>query len=176
MRTMPEPEEQDHIDRFFVALAEQMPTLDLAVEGIVERIAGLARRFRKMLKETLEEYELTSGEWEVLGHLVRMRQRYSPGQLATKAELSTGAMTNRLDRLEQAGLVRRLPDPDDRRALEVEATDEGRRVYESSVDVQAAKEALIASALDEAEKEQLNALLRRLMLAFELHEGRKKAE
>jgi DNA-binding MarR family transcriptional regulator len=85
-------------------------------------------------------------------------------------------MTNRLDRLEQAGLVRRLPDPDDRRALEVEATDEGRRVYESSVDVQAAKEALIASALDEAEKEQLNALLRRLMLAFELHEGRKKAE
>lgn len=111
----------------------------------------------------------------MLGQLVRTGRRFSPGKLAAKAELSTGAMTNRLDRLEEAGLVRRLPDPNDRRALEVEVTDEGRRVWETTVDVQAEKEALVASALGEDEKEQLNALLRRLMLAFERQGADRKA-
>ena len=94
----------------------------------------------------------------------------SPGALTKRLELSSGAMTNRLDRLEQAGLVRRLPDPDDRRGLQVELTDEGRRTYRESVAAQAAKESVIASALSAEEQGQLNALLRRLMLAFEARE------
>ena len=166
-----EVNEQDHVDRFLVTIAEQLPDLDLTVEGIVDRIGGLSRRFRRMLDETLAEHELAQGEWHVLGQLVRTGKRFSPGKLAATAELSTGAMTNRLDRLEERGLVRRLPDPNDRRALEVEVTDEGRHVWEATVDVQAAKEALIASALDDGEKDQLNALLRRLMLAFEQRHG-----
>ena len=72
-------------------------------------------------------------------------------------------MTNRLDRLEQAGFVRRLPDPDDRRSTLVELTDIGRTVWEESVGTQAAKEAVIADALDAREKDELNALLRRLV-------------
>jgi DNA-binding MarR family transcriptional regulator len=92
------------------------------------------------------------------------------GQLAKWADLSSGAMTNRLDRLEQAGFVRRVPDPDDRRGVLVELTDAGRRVWEESVSAQAAKESLIAAALDKDEKRQLNALLRRLMLEFERRE------
>jgi DNA-binding MarR family transcriptional regulator len=79
-------------------------------------------------------------------------------------------MTNRLDRLEQAGFVRRVPDPDDRRGVLVELTDAGRRVWEESVSTQAAKESLVAAALDKDEKRQLNALLRRLMLEFERRE------
>lgn len=80
-------------------------------------------------------------------------------------------MTNRLDRLEEAGLVRRLPDPNDRRGVVVEVTDKGQRLYEKTVDVQAKKEQFVASALTDAEKKQLNALLRRLMLEFERAEG-----
>jgi len=76
-------------------------------------------------------------------------------------------MTNRIDRLERAGLVRRLPDPKDRRALQVELTDDGHRVWKESTGAQAAKEATIASTLDESEKDELTALLRRLMLSFE---------
>lgn len=76
-------------------------------------------------------------------------------------------MTNRLDRLEEAGLVRRLRDPDDRRALLVEPTEEGHALWDRAVAEQATKEALVASTLDAAEKEQLGALLRRLMLAVE---------
>jgi DNA-binding MarR family transcriptional regulator len=81
-------------------------------------------------------------------------------------------MTNRLDRLQEAGLVRRLPDPDDRRALQVELTDAGWQAWQDSVGVQAQKEALVASALAPDEKEQLNALLRRLMLEFERQTGK----
>jgi DNA-binding MarR family transcriptional regulator len=79
-------------------------------------------------------------------------------------------MTNRLDRLEKAGHIKRLPDPDDRRGVLVELTPQGRKVYNDAVGVQAHKEALVAAALGDAEKEQLNALLRRLMREFERRE------
>jgi DNA-binding MarR family transcriptional regulator len=80
-------------------------------------------------------------------------------------------MTNRLDRLEAAGFLRRLPDPDDRRGIMVELTDEGKRVYERAIDVQGRKEEFFASALSKSEQKQLNALLRRIMLEFERAEG-----
>ena len=79
-------------------------------------------------------------------------------------------MTNRLDRLEEAGLVKRVPDPDDRRGVLVELTEAGSKAWDDSVSAQAAKESLIAAALDKSEKRELNALLRRLMLEFERRE------
>jgi DNA-binding MarR family transcriptional regulator len=79
-------------------------------------------------------------------------------------------MTSRIDGLERRGLVQRVADPDDRRGVLVELTDAGRRTWEESVSAQAEKESLIASALSEDEKKQLNALLRRLMIEFEKRE------
>jgi DNA-binding MarR family transcriptional regulator len=109
----------------------------------------------------------------VLGALRSAGEPYrrSAGALASVLDLSSGAMTNRLDRMESAGLVRRLPDPDDRRGVKVELTDKGMRLWHESVGVQAQKEALLASALTAKEKEQLNGLLRRLVLAFETIAG-----
>lgn len=80
-------------------------------------------------------------------------------------------MTNRLDRLEQRGLIRRLPDPDDRRGVLVELTEAGAAVWEQTVAAQAQKEAVVASALDPEEQAGLNELLRRLLHAFEEHHG-----
>ena len=162
--------EEDHVDRF---LAEhELPGVDLDVEGIVDRINGLNRRLHKMLDETLAEFGLTHGEWKVLNHLQGAGPPYrrSAGKLAERAELSSGAMTNRLDRLEQAGLVRRLRDPDDRRGVKVELTEMGLKVWEDALRTGAAQEALVAGALSKDEKGQLNALLRRLMLEFERRE------
>jgi DNA-binding MarR family transcriptional regulator len=90
--------------------------------------------------------------------------------MAAWAELSSGAMTNRLDRLEQAGLVKRIPDPNDRRGVLVELTDKGEHTWEEALRSGAANEALIAAALTEDEKRHLNALLRRLMREFERRE------
>jgi DNA-binding MarR family transcriptional regulator len=168
-------EKQDHVDRWLGEAAGfwNVPNLDLEVEGIVNRINGLNRRFKRSLEETLSEHALSHGEWNVLGALYRggpPHQR-SAGKLADQCDLSSGAMTNRLDQLEDAGLVRRLRDPDDRRGVLIELTAKGRKAWEGSTGAQAHKEALIAAALTQREKEQLNALLRRLMLEFERRES-----
>jgi DNA-binding MarR family transcriptional regulator len=164
-------EERDHVDRFLDSLSPELD-LDREVEGIVDRIGGLNRRIKRTAEQTIADFGLGYGEWHVLGRLHNQGPRLSPGALAKGLELSSGAMTNRLDGLEQAGLVRRLPDPDDRRALLVELTDEGRRLYRESVAAQAAKESIVAEALSPDEQRQLNALLRRVMLAFEARESR----
>src|SRR5262249_5238570 len=92
---------QDHVDRFLESIRDELPDLDLTVEGIVDRINGLSRRIKRMMDETLTERSLTWGEWKVLGMLRRSPEhRRSPGYLAVHAELSSGAMTNRLDNLE----------------------------------------------------------------------------
>jgi DNA-binding MarR family transcriptional regulator len=85
-------------------------------------------------------------------------------------ELSSGAMTNRLDRLEEADLVRRLPDPEDRRSVVVELTEHGRETIQKMVGAQAQKEALMAMSLSAREQKQLNGLLRKVMLEFERRE------
>ena len=169
---MTETAEQDHIDRWLEEIRDQLPRLDLRVEGIVDRIGGINRRIKRMLDETLDEYELSSGEWHALGRLSRSPGgRRTAGDLAKKAELSSAAMTNRLDRLEKAGLVQRIPDEHDRRAVQIEITDAGRELYERTVETQAAKEAIIADALTGDQQDQLNDLLRRLMLTFERRES-----
>jgi DNA-binding MarR family transcriptional regulator len=169
----PAPPAEDHVDRMLVIWKHELPDLDLDTEGIVERIQKLQRYLDRAMNETLAEFKLDRGEWWLLGALRRSGPPYrqSPGKLAEDIGLSSGAMTNRLDRLEAAGLIRRLPDPDDRRALKVELTDAGWQAWQDSVGAQARKEALVASALDQEEKEQLNALLRRLMLEFERQAG-----
>jgi len=167
---MKKTQERDHVDRFLESTwLEEIPNLDFAVEGIVDRMNGLSRRFRRSLNDTLAEHGLTWEEWEVLGALRRAGPpfRRSAGELAEISELSSGAMTNRLDRLEKAGLVKRLADPTDRRGVLVELTKAGQRAWLDSTGAEAAREALIAAALTDREKKQLNTLLRRLMLEFE---------
>jgi DNA-binding MarR family transcriptional regulator len=164
--------QRDHVDRFLETIHLVLPDLDLEVEGIVDRIGGIARRINRTMDETLAEVGLDTAEYKALSVLAQSGapHRSTPGRLAKRMELSSGAMTNRLDRLEQADLVRRLPDPDDRRGVIVELTDHGRETYRAAVGVQAEKEALMAAALTEAQKSQLNSLLRLLMLEFERRE------
>lgn len=163
------PVEEDSVDRMLQVWKEELPDLDLATEGIVERIQKLNKHLARAMNQTLAEFNLDPGEWWLLGSLRKSGPPYrlSPGHLAANLGLSSGAMTNRLDRLESAGLLRRLPDPSDRRALLVELTEAGWQAWQDSVGVQARKEYLVASALDPAEKEALNGLLRRLMRQFE---------
>ena len=172
--TMKEIDQRDHVDEWLEeAWLEDIPNLDLEVEGIVDRMNGLNRRIRRSLNAVIAEHGLTYEEWHVLGALRQAGPpfRRSAGLLAKRTDLSSGAMTNRLDRLEKAGLVRRLPDPDDRRGVLIELTGEGEKKWVATAKVQAAYENLIGAALNKREKEQLNSLLRRLMLEFERSEG-----
>jgi DNA-binding MarR family transcriptional regulator len=160
---------EDRVDRRLRELScGDLPDLDPDVEGIVERIQGINKRLQAVMEETLGEHDLSYGEWRVLCALRRRPGRAStPGELAAKVELSSGAMTSRLDRMEREGLIRRLPDPLDRRGVRIELTDDGDSSWIESTNAQAIKEALIASALSKQEQHALNTLLRKLMLALE---------
>jgi DNA-binding MarR family transcriptional regulator len=168
----------DGMDRMLDVWVREIPGLDRLTEGIVERVDLLARYFNHSMETTLAEFGLDRRTHRVLGRLRYQGPPYrlSAGQLAEGMGLSSGAMTNRLDRLETAGLVRRLPDPDDRRGVLVEPTKAGHAAWDRATDTQARREALIASALSDEEKEQLHALLRRLMRAFpdEVRQGAKR--
>ena len=159
---------RDIVDDKLEVWERAIPELDVATEGIVERIQKLARSFDQSMDETLAAFGVTSGEWRLLCSLRYQGEphRLTPGQLSQQLGLSSGAMTNRLDRLESAGHIRRLPDPNDRRSVLIELTESGWQLWQASVGVQATKERLLASSLTDAEKESLNQLLRRLMLAF----------
>ena len=167
----------DYVDRMLAVWVREIPSLDRLTEGIVERIDILSRYFDQSMETTLAEFGLDRRTHRVLARLRYQGPPYrlSAGELAEGMGLSSGAMTNRLDRLEAAGLVRRLPDPDDRRGVLVEPTDAGLAAWDRATETQAGKEALIASALSEDEKERLHALLRRLMRAFP-HEIRASAK
>jgi DNA-binding MarR family transcriptional regulator len=162
-------EEQDAIDRFVAEWAAELPGVDLDVESAVQRMQHIVKAIRRRMDETLSEFKLSYGEWGILGHLSLRGPPYrsSPGQLSEKEGLSSGAMTNRLDRLEEAGLVRRLPDPKDRRGLHIELTDKGHELWVAALGAQASKEAAVAAALSRKELGQLNVLLRKVLLEFE---------
>lgn len=170
---MPRPRksrERDHVDGFLEDIGGDLPgDLDLTVEGIVDRIAGINSRIKRMHSETLEQLGLTVSDWHVLTALRWSKAPYrrKAGWLARRADLTSGSMTSRLDALEKEGLVRRLRDPEDRRSVLVELTEKGREKHEQAMAIQAPKEALLADALTDREKEQLNALLRRVMITLE---------
>ena len=122
-------EERDHIDKWLeTAWLQDIPNLDLEVEGIVDRMSGLTRRFKRSLNDVLAEHGLTFEEWDVFGALRRAGPpfRRSAGELAKRSELSSGAMTNRLDRLEKAGL-RQAPARSGRPPRRADRVDEGGR-------------------------------------------------
>jgi DNA-binding MarR family transcriptional regulator len=162
-------ETRDAVDRFLGDWPEELRGVDPDVEAAVQRVQRIAKAVRRRMEETLGEFDLSYGEWGILGHLTLSGPPYrsSPGQLSEKEGLSSGAMTNRLDRLEAAGLVKRLPDPKDRRALVVELTDKGHDLWTEALGAQASKEGALAAALDRKELKQLNALLRKVLVEFE---------
>ena len=160
---------RDQVDDFVDRAVGIFPRLDPEVEGVVDRLAHLDKRFAQLLEHTVAPFGLNKGEFKVLTALRQRPPGYamSPGALGECFLLSSGAMTNRLDRLEEAGFVVREPDPDDRRALLVRLTPAGLAMIDEAVNAEIDRETEVVSALSAAEQKRLNALLRKLMLAFE---------
>src|ERR1700716_4081653 len=146
--------------------ARERPDLPmLPVETVGRLLDAAARVIRDHMNPLLAEAGLQVGEFDVLTPLRRSGEPYmlSPTQLYESAMISSGGMTNRLDRLESAGLVERRPDPNDRRGKLIALTAAGRRVIDETITRHVANEAQLLSALTTAEQEKLNALLRKLI-------------
>jgi DNA-binding MarR family transcriptional regulator len=159
---------RDQIDEQLEVWVREIPDLDRLTEGIIERIGILNYNIGLGMDLTLEEFELDRRAFSLLGKLRRIGPPYraSAGKLAADLRVSSGAMTNRLDRLETAGLIRRLPDPNDRRGTIVEPTELGNSMWDKTVGAAARREIGYTSVLTAAEKEQLHDMLRKMMTGF----------
>ncbi len=160
---------RDHVDRIFEQWANERPELDRSAMGVLGRILRAARIVELRIGEVFACFGLNRGEFDVLATLRRAGApfRLNPRDLSAALLLSTGAMTNRLDRLEQAELVRRLPDPQDRRAVLVELTRRGRALIDRVLESHVANEERILRGLSAAERRDLTGLLRKLLVSLE---------
>jgi DNA-binding MarR family transcriptional regulator len=162
------PARRDSVDASTEEIASRYDVIDRDVEGVVSRIGLIRKHVSRAFEETLARHGLNHGEYRLLLRLATRPDRtMSAGEISRALVLSTGATTNRLDRLEAAGLVRRLPDPRDRRAVRVELTDEGAATIDAAVTEQAAKERDVLGVLSERDLARLNALLRQVLVSLE---------
>jgi len=156
---------EDSIDRIVSQWNRERPELDVSPTHVLQRITRLYLLQSNSFAEVFGRYGLTFGEYEVLAALMRSGppHRMKPSELVGALVLSSGAMTNRIDRVEEAGLVERLPDPDDRRGTLVALTEKGRRVVDEAVLAHLANEERLLGALSAGERRQLAGLLRKLL-------------
>ena len=168
---------RDALDEKLDVWEREIPDIDRTTEGIIERIQILAWNLNQSMEETLARTGLDRRTFSLLGKLRAYGPPYrtSAGKLAGDLMLSSGAMTARLDRLETAGLIRRLPDPNDRRGTLIEPTQLGIAMWDKAVGTQARRERMLSQVLTKAERERLHDLLRTLMTGFPDWKEKKQA-
>src|SRR5688572_19876387 len=125
---------QDEVDELSEAWARERPDLDLAPVAVFSRITRLARHLDLARRAAFTRHRIESWEFDVLAALRRAGAPYelSPGRLLRETLVTSGTMTNRVDRLAARGLVERSPDPTDRRGVIVRLTPEGRATVDAA--------------------------------------------
>jgi DNA-binding MarR family transcriptional regulator len=165
--------ERDAVDRILGQWAEERPDLDASPMGVFGRLSRAERLLDRALVEVSSRFGINRGEFDVLATLRRAGEPYSltPTELFRSMMLSSAAMTNRIDRLEERGLVRRSPDPDDRRGVRISLTEEGLALIEEAVGAHVGAEEELLRSLSGREREQLAGLLRKLLFSMEGDQG-----
>lgn len=160
---------QDEVDRLVSAWRRERPDLDVSPLEVLSRVTRLARHLDRARRTAFAERGLETWEFDVLSALRRAGTPYqlSPGQLLTQTLVTSGTMTNRIDRLAAKGLVVRGPDPNDRRGVLVRLTDSGRELADGALTSLLKNERELLSALPDARLEVLADLLRELTVQFE---------
>ncbi|HLL34411.1 MAG TPA: MarR family transcriptional regulator [Streptomyces sp.] len=162
-----QPATPDAVDAIIEQWAAVRPDLDTRAMEVFGRIYRLSRAMGDRTEKAYARFGISRGEFDVLATLRRAGEPYtlSPRQLSATLMLTTGGMTGRLDKLERAGLLRRSPDPHDRRGLQVTLTDEGLALIEEAVGAGVATQTEALSVLTEEQARQLADLLRLLLAA-----------
>src|SRR2546423_3575769 len=144
--------QHDSIDRIVDEWRRELPTLDASPITVIGRVTRLADILRRQVDEVLKPYGIGWDLLDVLGALRRAGPpfRRTPTALYRACMLSSGAMTNRIDRLERAGLVTRMPDPEDRRGILVGLTAHGLEVVDEAIAAVWATQAQLVAGLTEA--------------------------
>jgi DNA-binding MarR family transcriptional regulator len=159
----------DHLDRIVEQWRRERPDLDAEAIGTLGRVFRTAQLADAALSGPMRGLGLEPGWFDLLAALRRAGEPFelNPTALRRATMLSSGGMTKRLDRLEEAGLIERRPDPADRRGTLVRLTRTGRTLIDRAVETHAASEKRILDALAPAEQRRLDGLLRVLLAALD---------
>ncbi len=156
---------QDEVDQLVEAWQRERADLDLGPVEVFSRITRLSRLLDLARRQSFTEHHLEPWEFDVLAALRRAGAPYqlSPGRLIRETLVTSGTMTNRVDRLVERGLVERRPDPGDRRGVLVQLTPEGKDRVDGAFEALLDRERALLADLPDAERTHLAGLLRSLM-------------
>ncbi len=159
----------DEVDQIVDAWRRERPDLDVDPLLVLSRITRLARRLDLARASAFATHDLDAWEFDVLSALRRVGAPYelSPGALGQQTLVTSGTMTNRVDRLAARGFVERRPAPNDRRGVLVRLTADGQRVVDAAFEDLLAQEQQLLSSLPKAERRTLAANLRGLLTTLE---------
>jgi DNA-binding MarR family transcriptional regulator len=161
--------ERDSVDEAIEDWAREWPELDRSAAGVINRIDRISGFCDRQFKSTIAGQNLSYYGFKLLSHLRRSGPPYrlTPTDLSRRLLVSSGTLTNQIDQLEEAGLVARSPDPNDRRGVLVELTAEGRRRVDAALLAHAEDERLSLAALSADDQALLRNLLRKLLRSLE---------
>jgi DNA-binding MarR family transcriptional regulator len=159
----------DHIDAILAQWRHERPELDVAPIGTFGRLFRTAHLADEALADGIAPHGLQPGWFDLLAALRRSGSPYelNPTTLMQTTLLSSGGMTKRLDRLDEAGLVERRPDPADRRGTLVRLTRRGRTTIDRAVEIHIENEERLLRGLSRADRRRLDDLLRKLLAGIE---------
>jgi DNA-binding MarR family transcriptional regulator len=159
---------RDEVDTLLEAWGRERADLDLAPVAVFSRVSRLARRLELARRDAFAAHGIEQWEFDVLAALRRAGTPYelSPGRLLRETLVTSGTMTNRVDRLSARGLVERYPDPDDRRGVIVRLTGEGRAAVDGAFAALLDAERALLEVLPERDRTRLASLLRGLLASF----------
>jgi DNA-binding MarR family transcriptional regulator len=164
-----EPPVEDEVARIVAAWRRERPDLDVAPLEVFSRVSRLSRHLDRDRAAAFSGSGLEPWEFDVLAALRRSGPPYqlSPGTLIGETLVTSGTMTNRIDRLQARGLVRRQRDPDDGRGVLVRLTDPGRALVDTALESLLERERTLLTQLSDRDRVTLAALLRRLVAPFD---------
>jgi DNA-binding MarR family transcriptional regulator len=159
----------DEVDDLVAGWRAERPDLDVEPLQVLSRVSRLAKHLDRARRAAFAGHDLESWEFDVLSALRRQGAPYqlSPGALLRATLVTSGTMTNRIDRLAEAGLVSRRPDPQDRRGVLVALTERGRDIADAALADLLSRERELLGRLDGDQQAQLAALLRVLLAPFD---------
>lgn len=161
--------ERDEVDEIVDAWRRERADLDVTPLEILSRIERLSRLLDQARGAAFADHQLERWEFDVLSALRRAGEPYelSPRELIRQTLVTSGTMTNRVDRLEQKGLVRRRPDPQDRRGVRVRLTARGKQAVDGAMADLLEREAELLGRMRSSERRGLAASLRSLLSTLE---------
>jgi DNA-binding MarR family transcriptional regulator len=160
---------RDEVDELVARWRTERPDLDVEPLQVLSRISRLAKHLDRARTAAFASHGLQAWEFDVLSALRRQGPPYqlSPGALLHATLVTSGTMTNRIDRLAEAGLVSRHPDPQDKRGVLVTLTTSGRAVVDAALEDLLRSERELLTGLDRGQRHELAALLRILLAPFD---------